>query len=101
MEKILSEDQKRLVNVCASLKDNAWWQTLVKEFNQRADECRNILLGNKKIVNQEDPTKSENLDEIKYSMNSILRKELKTIEDLINYPEKLINSLWYYKPEKE
>jgi hypothetical protein len=66
---------------------------MIEKLSLRVEECKNILLGKTKIRGNEDIAKIENLDEIKYSMNSILRKELQILEELIEYPNSLIKSL--------
>jgi hypothetical protein len=60
-----------------------------------------VLLGKQKILNNEDRTKVENLDEIKYSMNSILRSEYLIYEELIAYPDSIISQLGVYGTSEE
>jgi hypothetical protein len=99
MEKVLSEDQRRLGEIYTNLKTNAAWEDMVERLSIKIDDIESILLGKTKIRNQEVLDQVENLDDIKYSMNSILRKELQTLKELVEYPDKVIKSLGYYKNE--
>ena len=53
---------------------------LVKQYQDKVDYIKSILLGKVEIRNQEITDQKENLDEIRYSMNSLLRKELNALE---------------------
>ena len=70
-------------------------------IDKRIETTSNILLGRIKIQAQEDRTKIENLDEIKYSMNSILRKELEMLESIKNYPDETMKNLGIYTQIKD
>lgn len=101
MKQVLTKEQKRLGQMYTSLKEQAGWQDLVSRYLPKIKELEDILLGKVKIKNAEDPTKAENLDEIKYSMNSVLRKELTTLRSIIEYPDLLIKSQGFYKQDDD
>lgn len=92
MEKILTDEQKRICNILNDLKNHQWWKLIVEALEVRRKEKEDILCWRIKDLY---------LDNIEYSKNSIHREWLTWIESLINYPDLLIKNYWVYKADKE
>jgi 5-methylthioribose kinase len=86
MKKILTDEQKRIWQIISDLKQHAWRKIII-------DQLQSLKDNREKVLNWKIPEIW--LDDIKYSKNSILRAEYLLLDNLINYPDKVIRDLGY------
>jgi len=100
MEKILTDDQKRLHTIWEDLKKHSWRIMLEKELKERLNMLEKILLWEMSVQDEFTGNKA-NIDEIKYSLWSKLRWERQVIKDLLNLPDAKIKSFGIYQKENK
>ncbi len=94
MEKQYTKEQTEIIGIIQSWEKTEFWKFITKQLLIEIKETEDILCWRKKTVDPEDRTKICNLDEVKYSMNWLLREKLRVLNDLLEYPDKVKKSLW-------
>lgn len=93
MEKIYSEDQKHLLTSAEDRLKHPFTKKFFEEIDGKIAMCDDVLLG-KLMLKDLHTWYVENIDEIKYSKNAILRDMRTQLVDLKEYPNKLIKNTW-------
>ena len=93
MEKIYSEDQKHLLTSAEDRLKHPFTQKFFEYITWKVNLCDDVLLW-KTMLKDLQTWYIENIDEIKYSKSTILRDLRTELEDIKQYPEKLIKNTW-------
>lgn len=99
MEKILTEEQRRMSMVLDTFNNSEWWRIIKEVLEKRLNDTKSILLWDMKLQDDFIPWRILNIDEIRYSKASKLRDEKKTLEDILNLPNTLMNGFGIYQEE--
>lgn len=101
MEKILTEEQRRMSMVLDTFNNSEWWRIIKEVLEKRLNDMKSILLWDMKLQDDFIPWRILNIDEIRYSKASKLRDEKKTLEDILNLPNTLMNKFGIYQEENK
>lgn len=93
MQKIYSDDQKHLLQSMDDLKNHPWWKIISNIIKARIDELDWYLLWKVEMKNPQ-TWFIENLDEVKYSTNKVLRAERIILDQLLSKPDEIIKHTW-------
>lgn len=93
MEKHFTDDQRNLLSSMEDLEKHPWWKHILGIIEARIKELDLFLLWEIDMRNLQ-TWYIENLDEVKYSMNKVLRNERKILSDLAKKPQEIIKTTW-------